>query len=610
MSFVKNLLLLTIYGIFKNWKMCRIRYLTYLRSFDKRYNIRINVSDISITMFKGLILDGVDIRIKSLNIKIDSCIIGFSVPRMFKLGPKRSLSFKMNQLSIERKEKIKYLNKIVSDRNNSAANWDRLLFSYLNNLTHYLFKHQIELSIFNLKTHLLGHSWNLKEIRLSNEQLSFDVIEAVGSQSNLVYHGQGSIDLSSRKIILKIYKVKLPSIAFGFNFDELELIVNLTHSNAQIQSEIEVQLLNVQVLHRLISPSKLKMKSIYLHFLLKATSENIALDEESGGSIEDIPFAFNLLHESKENNLLNLSFYIELTQDSLSSFLTFHNTELKSVKMDGKIILDFRMILNITNPYESYFSLSTPENSISITDLGNFDTSILNSNLTEMSKSTLIGRKINSRNLTSEVLLDEMADIFLDVILFTEDSSFYQHNGVNTDSIGYAILSNLSNKTFSRGGSTITMQLTRNLFLDSNKNIVRKVEEILISLIIENYSNIPKARILEIYCNIIEFGNGIYGIKQASNYYFGKIPKQLSLTEAITLSYIVPRPKHFHEALLIKTPQLLLNLPRYFKRTSKMLLNNGIITDDMFNNLDHKVYFANELGNIILKSDNHYNTLD
>lgn len=172
------------------------------------------------------------------------------------------------------------------------------------------------------------------------------------------------------------------------------------------------------------------------------------------------------------------------------------------------------------------------------------------------------------------------------------------------DTMGNAIVSNIAKKTFSRGASTITMQLTRNLFLDSDKNVARKIEEIIISLIIENHFMISKIRILEIYINIIEFGPGVYGIDQASNYYFNKSPKQLTLTEAIVLSYMVPRPKHFHEALLIKTPQLLKNLPEYFIQISTYLFQKRLISEQDYKTLDTEIRFAGKLGKIALQPTN------
>jgi membrane peptidoglycan carboxypeptidase len=87
------------------------------------------------------------------------------------------------------------------------------------------------------------------------------------------------------------------------------------------------------------------------------------------------------------------------------------------------------------------------------------------------------------------------------------------------------------------------MQLVKNAFLSRQKTLTRKVEETLIVWMIENKHIISKSRMLEVYFNIIEWGNGVYGIGEAARYYFGKSPAELTLGESIYLASIVPKPK-------------------------------------------------------------------
>lgn len=186
----------------------------------------------------------------------------------------------------------------------------------------------------------------------------------------------------------------------------------------------------------------------------------------------------------------------------------------------------------------------------------------------------------------------------------TEDPRFYKHNGIDIFFIGYALVSNLSDRKFVRGGSTITMQLVRNLFLKHEKSILRKLEEVMIASLIENHFMISKNRILEIYVNIIEFAPNVYGLENATEFYFSKHPKDLTVIESIVLTYIIPRPKHFYEALVLKTPQLLTNLPAYVNRTALKLLNGKIINDVEYEDLEKEVVFSGELG--IVKLDNNF----
>ncbi|SEM08742.1 AsmA family protein [bacterium A37T11] len=139
--------------------------------------------------------------------------------------------------------------------------------------------------------------------------------------------------------------------------------------------------------------------------------------------------------------------------------------------------------------------------------------------------------------------LDQISPYLKNALMTAEDPSFFSHHGFVEESIRSSIATNYKAKAFRRGGSTISMQLVKNVFLARDKTLARKVEEILIVWLIENNKVISKNRMLEVYLNIIEWGRNVYGIGEASRYYFGKHPSELDLGESIYLASIVPRPK-------------------------------------------------------------------
>lgn len=139
--------------------------------------------------------------------------------------------------------------------------------------------------------------------------------------------------------------------------------------------------------------------------------------------------------------------------------------------------------------------------------------------------------------------LNQISSHFKNALLTSEDPSFFTHKGFVEESIRKSIAINFKEKRFVRGGSTISMQLVKNAFLSRQKTLARKAEEILIVWLIENNRLISKQRMLEVYFNIIEMGKNIYGIGEASRYYFGKRPSELNVGEGIFLANIVPRPK-------------------------------------------------------------------
>ena len=187
------------------------------------------------------------------------------------------------------------------------------------------------------------------------------------------------------------------------------------------------------------------------------------------------------------------------------------------------------------------------------------------------------------------VALCEMPSIMHKIIVETEDPNFFSHKGIDAYFMIGAFLQNLHRARIETGGSTITMQLARNLYLGHNRNMFRKIEEIVIAWLLEDAFKISKERILEIYFNIIEFAPGVYGITEASRYYFSKRPKELSITECIVLSYIIPRPKHFDDALQISSEKLNRNLRAHIQRVSKTLFSKGHITRSDFNNINFNI---------------------
>jgi monofunctional glycosyltransferase len=119
-------------------------------------------------------------------------------------------------------------------------------------------------------------------------------------------------------------------------------------------------------------------------------------------------------------------------------------------------------------------------------------------------------------------------------VLVTEDARFWKHEGIDFDELKESIETNLERMEFARGGSTITQQLAKNLFLSPSKNPVRKLRELLIARRLE--AELSKQRILELYLNVVEWGDGIYGAEAAARVYFGKPAGSLSTAESALLA--------------------------------------------------------------------------
>jgi len=136
-------------------------------------------------------------------------------------------------------------------------------------------------------------------------------------------------------------------------------------------------------------------------------------------------------------------------------------------------------------------------------------------------------------------------DHLVQAVRIAEDDRFFQHNGFDLKQLWEALKDKISGGKRLRGASTITQQLAKNLFLSGSRSIIRKALEIPIAIKLER--ELSKKRIFEIYLNVIEFGDGIFGIETAANYYFRKHTWQLSVNEAIFLAALIKRPIYFQK---------------------------------------------------------------
>lgn len=162
-------------------------------------------------------------------------------------------------------------------------------------------------------------------------------------------------------------------------------------------------------------------------------------------------------------------------------------------------------------------------------------------------------------------------------ILTSEDPQFFTHKGFHKGAFRHSMIANLKENRFVRGGSTVSMQLVKNVFLTRKKTIARKLEEMLIVWLIENNRVVSKQRMYEVYLNIIEWGPNVYGVKEAANFYFAKHPSQLNLAESLYLTSIIPKPKAYRYSF--DAYGNLRSRPRYyFRLIAGIMHRKGLIS--------------------------------
>lgn len=163
-------------------------------------------------------------------------------------------------------------------------------------------------------------------------------------------------------------------------------------------------------------------------------------------------------------------------------------------------------------------------------------------------------------------------------ITASEDAGFFYHRGFIMSAMQSALISDLKSGRLRRGGSTISQQLIKNLYLSRKKVFSRKIEEMLLVWMIEDYRLLTKERMFEIYVNIAEWGPGIIGIGEASNFYFGKKPADLTFGECLYLATLIRAPKHYR-GTVNADGTITENKRLELEATAARMVERGIITE-------------------------------
>lgn len=277
-------------------------------------------------------------------------------------------------------------------------------------------------------------------------------------------------------------------------------------------------------------------------------SENaLQITDGSAVRVRDFEFSPQIKYTHQPSKRIDLSIHTGRfkAQDFFDALPRGLFETLEGIQVDGAIAYDLDFAVDFDQPDSLHFVSRIDDRELKILKWGNADISKLNGEFvhevyedTTKLREILVGRA--NPNFTP---LPQIAPILVTTVLNTEDPFFYEHKGFEEEAFQLSIITNIKEKGFKRGASTISMQLVKNLYLNRNKTVMRKLEEILLVWLMERSGQVSKDRLLEIYFNIIEWGKNVYGIREASQYYFGKAPSQLTLGESLFLSSIVPRPK-------------------------------------------------------------------
>nr|MBK9651897.1 transglycosylase domain-containing protein [Bacteroidota bacterium] len=371
-------------------------------------------------------------------------------------------------------------------------------------------------------------------------------------------------------------KIKLQNMVCHFNIEK-------NYSNKMVMN-CDLQIKNLSLYHFQISPDDITIYDAGFDLNCKIFDNTLQIDSSSKIILNKIYTSVFLRYDSKNKRQLTLqaSFPSMQSQNFFDGLPYNMFSTLKGIKTSGYLSYNLFFDCNFNSPDSLTFQSTLKSENFKIEKYGIENLSRINNDFTfEALDGDRVAREIFISPVNPNYTpLNQIDTNLIHAVLTSEDGSFLYHNGFNEDAFRQSIITNIKEKRFARGGSTITMQLVKNCFLSRNKTISRKMEEVLIVWLIENKNIVSKQRMLEVYLNVIEWGPNIYGISEASAFYFDKKPSQLTLEESVFLASLVPRPKYFKYSF-DKSGIIKPYMQSYYDLLKrKMFVRNWIATSD------------------------------
>jgi hypothetical protein len=499
----------------------------------------------------------------------------------------------LNLTSIKGVKNFDFLFKKKKDTTNTGNKVD--LSELSNNLINeVLYKIPDNLSLHNFLVSFVDDSAHVKMLAqtaiIKDGKLASTIKVDDGAAT---WHIDGKMQPSDKDIDVHLYadgkKVELPIIEKKFklklNFDTISTkLSNVKHSNGETKVSGSWSVRNLLLNHPGLSVTDIVVPNGSIDANLVVGSNFVSLDSSSVIHLKKLkanPYLKYTLNPVKIYEVKVNTGWVN-AQDVFDSFPTGMFESLEGIQTTGKLNYSLKMFLNSKHLDDMVFdSRLQKDKDFRIIKYGKADLGKLNKTFvyTPYEKGKAMPPHTIGPEASNFTPLAQISPNLRNAVMTAEDPSFYTNRGFVDESIRKSFITDIKEKKFKRGGSTISMQLIKNAFLSRNKTLSRKIEEILIVWLIENNRIMSKNRMLEVYFNIIEWGRGIYGISEASHYYFGKSPSELSVGESIYLASIVPNPK---AGLYAFQPDgtLRQGLHGYFNLIGRLMAGKGLIARD------------------------------
>jgi hypothetical protein len=398
----------------------------------------------------------------------------------------------------------------------------------------------------------------VNKLILNNKQLETN-LHVQANNFDQRWNIKGFADPRNKKADIRFFNldtgaIKVPYLDERYNlkasFDSIRLNVsNIEKEGSELHIDGYTSIANLKINHPKIASKNVVIKSARFDYRFLLGDNFISIDSTSSMQLNKTKVKPYVSYSTESDTIYTLKVEIPKmqAQDFIVSLPDGLFTHFQGMEATGNFDYKLDFKFNKNRPNTLVFDSKLKKENLKITKYGEANLNKLNGEFVYraiiqnvMQRPVLVGNA--NPNYTP---LDQISPYLRKSVLTTEDPSFFSHRGFINEAFKQSILKNIKTKKFSRGASTISMQLIKNVFLTREKTLSRKLEEILLVYILENNRVVSKERMLEVYFNIIEWGPNVYGIGEASHFYFQKSPSALSLDECLFLATIIPKPRKF-----------------------------------------------------------------
>ena len=460
---------------------------------------------------------------------------------------------------------------------------------------------------FTLKNFLLNVKIDNDEVSMSVKKLEIEdhwfkaPIKVTEGEKENVWIAEGNINKGRRTAGIRLYpesgKVMIPMVkkrwGLLLSFDTLRVgISENSYNNGCFVLSGYASVSGLLLNYRRISLNNVKMEKTAFDYHFRIGKDFIELDSTSFIVYNKLELNPYILYQNADTKKYTFKINNEFfAQDFFESLPAGLFTNFEGIKTSGRLKLFVDFYIDMKLPDSLKFNAGLSGKDFKVVKYGTTDFTKINGPFTFTAYEN--GNPVKSFVLDSEnsefTPLDEISTCLKEAVLVSENGGYYFASGFDIGSLRLSIIENIKQKRFVRGGSTIEMQLVKNVFLNKNKTIARKVEELLIVWLMQSGNLCNKDRMYEVYLNVIEWGPGVYGVYEASKYYFNKHPSKLSLAESIFLASIIPKPKWFKYSFDEKGRLISEQNQAYFSKIASLLLEKAIIAIEDTNKLLPKV---------------------